>query len=63
MQRSALKVSAVIYGLVSLAHLVRFLRRTEVRVGRTTLPVFGSAPAAVFALILALWMAREAQRR
>lgn len=58
MQRFALGVAALIYAIVSVVHLVRFVKKLDVRIGRTDIPVAASLPAATLSLALALWTAR-----
>jgi hypothetical protein len=51
-----LRVAGTIFGLVSLAQLLRLVTKTEVIVGDYQIPLGPSALAAVIAGILSLWM-------
>ncbi len=62
MQKPALYTAAVIFAIVSLAHLVRFLLGSEILIDGHAVPVSFSLIAAVVVAGLAAWMAREARR-
>jgi hypothetical protein len=51
-----LRVAGTIFGLICLAHLLRLVTQVEVLVAGHPVPLWASAPAAVFAGGLSLWM-------
>ncbi|MBI4372943.1 MAG: hypothetical protein HY585_04380 [Candidatus Omnitrophica bacterium] len=55
-KRAALNVAGVIFLLMSVAHVVRFIFRTSVIVGDFTVPHWYSLVAAAVAFLLSLWM-------
>jgi hypothetical protein len=55
-QSTGLRVASLIFAAVALGHLVRFLAQTQVTLGSQTIPVWMSAPFAVIAALLSLWM-------
>ncbi len=55
-QSTGLRVASLIFAAVALGHLVRFLAQTQVTLGSQTIPVWISAPLAVIAALLSLWM-------
>ena len=52
----ALRISASIFFLVGILHLVRYALETPLLIGTFTVPVFWSLPAAVVVLLLAIWI-------
>lgn len=52
----ALKVAGIIFFLVSIMHLLRFLFKVEVVIAGFTVPLFCSLFGFTFALLLSLWM-------
>jgi hypothetical protein len=55
-QSTGLRVASLIFAAVALGHLARFLAQTQVTLGSQTIPVWISAPLAVIAALLSLWM-------
>ena len=55
-QKSGLRVAALLFAFFALAHLFRLLGQTQVIVGSETIPVWVSAPIALIAAFLSLWM-------
>ncbi len=55
-QRFGLRVAALLFALFALGHLLRLLSRAEVIVDTQTIPLWISAPLAVIAALLSLWM-------
>lgn len=62
-QRLGLRVASVIFGLISVAQLMRLLIRPEILVAGHMLPLWPSALAFVALGGLSLWMWRLARRR
>ena len=56
MPKIALYTAAVIFALVSLLHWVRYFLVTDLTIGSTMFPVFGSLILGVVAAVLAAWM-------
>ena len=56
MPKIALYTAAVIFTLVSLLHWARFFLGTDLMIGSTMFPVFGSLILGVVAAVLAAWM-------
>jgi uncharacterized membrane protein len=55
-QSTGLRVASLIFAVIALGHLVRFLAHTQVTLGSQSIPVWMSAPVAVIAALLSLWM-------
>jgi uncharacterized membrane protein len=53
---SGLRVASLIFAVVALAQLVRFLAQAQVTIGSHTIPVWISALLALVAAVLSLWM-------
>jgi hypothetical protein len=51
-----LRVAALIFAVVTLAHLVRLIAQAHVTIGSQTIPVWVSAPFAMISGLLSLWM-------
>jgi hypothetical protein len=62
-QIRALRIASAIFALFALAHLWRFITKTEVVVSGRTLPMWPSVLFAIIALGLSLWMWRLTSRR
>ncbi len=60
-QRIGLRVAALIFAVVSLAHLVRWIARLEIVVAGTAVPLWVSIPGFAAAGLLALWLWRLAR--
>jgi len=60
-QRIGLRVAAVIFALVSLLHVVRWIARLEIVVAGTAVPLWISIPGFAVAGLLALWLWRLAR--
>jgi len=56
MKNTALKVSGVIFLLVSIMHLLRVILKSEVIIAGVILPIWSSIVGFIFALLLSLWM-------
>jgi len=54
-----LAVASVIFFLVAIAHITRYLSKTELIIGSFPVPVIWSLPAAVVSGLLAVWMFRS----
>jgi len=54
-----LAVAGAIFFLVAIAHLARYLSKTELLIGSFPVPVIWSLPAAVVSGLLAVWMFRS----
>ena len=52
----ALKTAGTIFGLVSVAHWVRYFREAEAIVGGYTVPVSLSLALGIIVLMLSIWM-------
>jgi len=52
----ALRVAGTAFGLFALAHVVRLMARTEVRVGSRDVPLAGSIAGALVGSALSAWM-------
>lgn len=52
----ALRISAGIFFLVGILHLLRYVFETPLLIGTFTVPVFWSLPAAIVMLLLAIWI-------
>ena len=55
-QRTGLRVASLLFAVIALGHLVRLLKHAQVIVGSHTIPLWMSAPLAVIAVILSVWM-------
>jgi hypothetical protein len=53
-----LRVAALIFAFVTLAHLVRLIAQAHVTIGSQTIPIWVSAPLVVISGLLSLWMWR-----
>jgi hypothetical protein len=53
---TGLRVASLIFAVIALGHLVRLLAQAQVTVGSLTIPVWISAPLAVIAALLSIWM-------
>ena len=62
MKNLALYTAGTIFGLVSLAHLVRYFRADEVLIGGYSIPVLWSLILGVVILGLAAWMIAAARQ-
>jgi len=62
MKELVLKVFAVIFLLVALLHLLRFLYKVPITVGCCSVPVYASVFGFLVALILGLWALRAAKK-
>jgi hypothetical protein len=62
MKNSALYTAAAVFGLVSLAHFVRFFCADEILISGYPIPVFWSLIAGIVVLALAGWMFAAARR-
>jgi len=56
-----LRIASVIFGLISIAHLIRLIIRAEVLVGGYLIPLWPSALAFLILGGLSLWMWRLAR--
>lgn len=59
MQNTALKVSGILFLLIAVAHLIRFIYGTIVIVGTSVIPVWASGAAFAGCAFLAMWMFRS----
>jgi hypothetical protein len=55
-QTTGLRVASLLFAVFALGHLVRLLKHAPVIVGSHTIPLWISAPFAVIAVFLSLWM-------
>ena len=55
-QRLGLRVAGVIFGLISVGHLIRIFEQVEVRLGSYVIPMWPSVLAAVVSGLLAIWL-------
>jgi uncharacterized membrane protein len=55
-QRTGLRVASLLFAVIALGHLVRLLKHAQVIVDSHTLPLWISAPLAVIAVLLSVWM-------
>ncbi len=62
MQKTALNVSGVIFLVVALAHVWRYLLKVPVTFGATRIPLELSFVGAVAGFLLALWMFSSARK-
>ncbi len=62
MKNVALYTAGAIFGVVSLAHLVRYFRADEVLIGGYSIPVLWSLILGVVILGLAAWMIAAARQ-
>jgi hypothetical protein len=62
MKNPALYTAGAIFGLVSLAHFVRYFRADEVLIGGYSIPVMWSLILGVVILALAGWMIAAARQ-
>ncbi len=62
MQKPALYTAAVIFAVVALAHLVRYVLATELVVAGAVIPVFPSLPVGIVLAALAVWMVLAGRR-
>lgn len=56
MEKTALLVSGIIFLVVSILHLARYLMKLEVKVGTWVVPVWSSLIGFLFAGLISLWM-------
>ena len=56
MAKNALQVAGVVFGLVALLHLSRFLLHFDLMIGMTLVPVWVNGVGFVVASLLAFWM-------
>ena len=56
-----LRIASVIFGLISIAHLMRLIIRPEVLVGGYLVPLWPSVPAFLILGGLSLWLWRLAR--
>ncbi len=63
MQKTALTVSAVIFLIVSMFHILRLLMKVEIIVGGVEIPFIASWAGAFFSLALACWMWVAAEKQ
>lgn len=61
MKNTALYTAGTVFGLVSLAHLVRYFRADEVLIGGFSIPAVWSLILGVIILALAGWMVAAAR--
>jgi hypothetical protein len=54
--RTALRLSAIIFGLICLGHLWRVLRHVDVRIGSLDVPMWPSTVALVVGAALSIWL-------
>jgi hypothetical protein len=59
--KSALRVSGVIFALVSIGHVLRLVFNIKVVAGTFTVPMSISVAGAIVALLLAAWMFKAAK--
>ncbi|MDD5226604.1 MAG: hypothetical protein PHV97_05425 [Candidatus Omnitrophica bacterium] len=62
MQKTALRVSGVIFLVVALLHAWRYLMKVPVSFGQTSIPLELSFAGAVVCFLLALWMFSAARK-
>lgn len=62
MHKAALYTSGIFFAAGAVAHLVRLTTGMEIVIGGLVVPVWGSAPGALIAALLALWMVVAARR-
>lgn len=55
-QKVGLHVAALLFALFALGHLFRLVNQTQVIIGSQTIPLWISAPIALVAALLSLWM-------
>ena len=55
-QRTGLRVASLLFAVIALGHLVRLLKHAQVIVGSHMIPLWMSAPLAVIAVVLSVWM-------
>jgi hypothetical protein len=55
-QKVGLRVASLLFALFALGHLLRLLKHTHVVLGSHTIPLWISAPIAVIAALLSLWL-------
>jgi hypothetical protein len=55
-QTTGLRVGSVLFAVIALGHVARLLKHAQVVVGSHTIPLWISAPLAVIAALLSLWM-------
>ncbi len=56
MNSLAVIVSAIIFLIVAVLHLLRFIFKIGVRIGNYTVPLWFSIPGFVFPFLLGLWL-------
>jgi hypothetical protein len=55
-QKTGLRVASLLFALFALGHILRLLTKAAVIVDTQTIPLWISAPLAVIAAFLSLWM-------
>ena len=55
-QRAGLRVAALIFGVVCLAHLWRVIQHVDVRIGQSQLPMWVSIAGIIVAASLSIWL-------
>lgn len=60
---TALRVAAIVFGVLCLAHLWRLLAQVDVRVGSHDIAMWLSVPAVIIAGALSLWFWRLSRHR
>jgi uncharacterized membrane protein YecN with MAPEG domain len=61
-QRTGLRVAAVIFGLVALAHVWRLYKHANITFGKHVVPLEVSWVALIVAAVLCIWMWRLSAR-
>ena len=61
-QRIALRIAAILFGLVCIAHIWRLIAQTELQINGIVLPMWPSVIAAIVTAMLTLWMWKLAGR-
>jgi len=56
MKDTALRASAIIFLLVSIMHLLRFILKVKVTFGSLSVPVWFSIPGFLATFLLSLWL-------
>ncbi|HPD56245.1 MAG TPA: hypothetical protein P5294_02640 [Smithellaceae bacterium] len=59
MKRPASLVAAIVFFLMAVAQLCRFFSKVTVVAGDITVPLWPSALAAIFLILLAIWLLLE----
>ena len=55
-QTTGLRIASLLFAVIALVHVVRLLKHAQFIVGSHTIPLWISAPLAVVAALLSLWM-------